>query len=281
MHRTNCGSLQWPGGIGFWLLLCASLWMAGQSYGQSELGCCQFMAKAGAITAQRCATLTRSQCDALRPFSTFFRGQRCDSIRQRCVFQVASTPAPSPTLTMTPPATPSPTPTPEAKGCCEVAASRAVSFPFCGNQIPASVCFEAFGFRASFCADCTCSASESAGFHVVPGACVAPTPLPPTVPPTRTPTRAPSLRSSPRSTLTPPPTATPAVGCCEIPVSSGQKPAAFCGNAVARAACLQSFPGAVFCPNCRCSSHSEPGFGTRPGRCVPQRPMHAPRPPRR
>lgn len=280
MCRRGGSVSRWYRSAGGWFLVCVSLWIAGQASGQADFGCCQFMANAGAVTAQRCATLTRSQCDALRPFATFFRGQRCDSVRQRCVFQLAPTPVSSATPTLTRPPTPSPTATPEATGCCEVAASRAIPFPFCGNQIPASVCFEAFGFRASFCPDCTCSASGSPGFHVVPGGCVPPTPsLPPS--PTRTPTRPPSARSTPRLTLTPTPTPTPGVGCCEIPVRRGRIQDAMCGNAVERAACLQSFPGAVFCPNCRCSSHSQPGFGIKPGRCVPQRPVRAPRPSRR
>lgn len=249
----------------------AYLAFAGTAKAQSDLGCCQFQqTAANPAVGRRCATLTKSQCDALRPLATFFRGQRCDTIRQRCVFQVSPTVAEPPTWTPTPRPTASPTSTPEPKGCCEVAASRAVPFPFCGNDVSASTCFETFGFRAWFCPNCSCSSHDGAGFLLSPGSCTAPSPTP-TWQPTKTPTRAPSSRTTPRVTLTPTPTATPAVGCCEVPVSLSRSKSSFCGNAISRSACLQAFPGAKFCPTCRCSSHSAVGFGVQPGRCVPAR----------
>jgi hypothetical protein len=254
---------------------CAAASFTNTAQAQSDLGCCQFLTT-GSSPARRCATLTRTQCDALRPTSTFFRGQRCDSVRQRCVFQLPPTTAPTPTPTSTAVASPTPTPTKEPRGCCEVAASRAVPFPFCGNSVSAAECFGAFGFRAAFCENCTCSAHSSPGFQLVPGGCVPPA-FTPTPVATRTPTLAPSPpRRTPPATPTATYTPTPGIGCCEVPVSGGQ--ASFCGNQVRREVCLGSFPGASFCPTCRCSSHSEAGFGTQPGRCVPQRPPRQPRP---
>lgn len=260
------------------LFVCLLLAWPRTGRAQVELGCCQFQAIREQVPARRCATLTRSQCDALRPLATFFRGQRCDTIRQRCVFQLGPTAVPTPPWTATPRPTPSPTATatPEARGCCEVAASRAIPYPFCGNDITASACFDAFGFRAWFCPECTCSSHDTPGFLLAPGGCVRPSPTP-TVRLPVTPTQTPSARLTPRGTLTPTPTATAAVGCCEVPLSTANRTAFICGNAISRSACLQGFAGANFCPSCQCSSHNEAGFGTRPGRCVP---LRAPRPPR-
>ncbi|GBD27671.1 hypothetical protein HRbin30_03025 [bacterium HR30] len=261
------------------LLALLLLALLGTAKAQTDLGCCQFLGPAGEISARRCATLTQAQCNALRPLATFFRGQRCDSLRQRCVFQLGPTVAATPTSASTTSPTPSPTATPEPRGCCEVAASRAIPFPFCGNDVTASSCFESFGFRASFCPECSCSSHDAPGFFLAPGGCVRPSPTP-TARLTVTPTRAPSLRVSPRVTLTPTPTATPASGCCEVPVSAAPGSTFFCGNDIPRSACLQTFPGAKFCPTCRCSSHGEAGFGTTRGRCVPLRATRPARPTR-
>jgi hypothetical protein len=240
-----------------------------------ETGCCSFLAAASA-PSRRCANLTRTDCDRLRPLATFFRGQYCDERSQRCVLGALPTAPAVPTATATPTATMTPVPTDTAPviGCCEVAASRAVPFPICGNRIARDQCFEDFGFRASFCETCRCSSHDEDGFALRPGGCVRPTPTA-TPPPTRTATPVPTRRF-PRPTATATPTA--AIGCCEVPVSSGPQSASFCGNAIARDVCLTDFPGARFCPECACSSHSSPGFGTVPGRCV-QRPAR-PRPPR-
>lgn len=247
-----------------------------EAQAQLEVGCCAFTVSSGA-PARRCADLTRSQCDALRPHATFFRGQRCDTRRQRCLLAMGTVPVASPTPTATATATaarPTPTPTPDVAGCCEVAASRAIPFPICGNEVSRGRCLAEFGFRAAFCEQCRCSSHDGPGFLLAPGGCVTLTPTP-----TRTPTRTPpaqrTRRTPPVTGSTPTPTATPAVGCCEVPVSQGR---AFCGNRISRETCLGQFPGAVFCPECHCSSHTGDGFGTTNGQCI--RPLPRPRPPR-
>ncbi len=271
------------------LLLCSTVVLvavlgcvtAALAQATGELGCCAFSVP-GSVPARRCAQLTRSQCDSLRPVATFFRGQRCDTRRQRCVLAVGAPAVPTSTATATPTPSsiPSQTPTPVVAGCCEVAASRAIPFPICGNQVPRDQCLAVFGFRASFCENCGCTSHEESGFSLQPGGCVSPTPTR-TVPPTRTPTMRPR-QSPPRPTATP--TATPAAGCCEVPVTSGVRPPEFCGNHIAREVCLGQFSGARFCPDCVCSSHSGEGFGTAPGVCVHRparpRPPRAPLPPR-
>lgn len=256
-------------------VIASSIWFTGSARAQTEVGCCAFTVSSR-VPARRCADLTRAQCDSLRPYATFFRGQRCDSGRQRCMLFTGTAPAssPTPTATATPTVeTPTPTATPEPAGCCEVAASRAVPFPICGNDVNRARCLTEFGTRGSFCENCRCASHDRPGFSILPGGCVTLTPTP-----THSPTRTPTTQRTPRGTpprAVPTPTPTAGEGCCEVPVSENR---AFCGNRISRAACLQQFPGALFCADCFCSSHSAAGFGTTKGKCL--RRVRQPRPPR-
>jgi len=83
----------------------------------------------------------------------------------------------------------------------------------------------------------------------------------------------PTATLTPTGSLTPTRTPTPLPqtqvhGCCQVndPHRVG---GSTCGNDIVEASCLQDFGSAtVFCQNCSCSSHPEPGFSRSMGLCV-------------
>lgn len=230
----------------------AALWIARTAPAQED-GCCQYTVRTGNQTQRRCADLSKAECAALKPVSTFLRGLECDTRTQQCARTVPTlTPTPIPTRTITPTRTPTARPQSQVRGCCQLnSAPRPGSI--CGNDIVAASC-EAT--NTVFCESCTCSSHDEDGFTRAQGVCLAFTPAP-----TRTPT--------------PTPVRTP-IGCCELEnLRHISNPV--CGNAIAQASCFSDYAGSPsFCLDCVCSSHDDGGFTLDAGACVTKTPTRTP-----